>query len=122
MPQPSDDDPLAAFELPLDLMSSTFEHAISDHADLSHEQGHAVAVALQRLLAGSTAEYGFPGMVTAHLKSGALAHCGGPSIGWMIDVQRTPGSPPITVDVDVPEGETDPVQLAGLLAKALRKY
>ena len=122
MPKPPDDDPLAAFELPPDLMSSTFEHAISDDADLSHEQGHAVAVALQRLLAGSTAEYGFPGMVTAHLKSGALAHCGGPSFGWMIDVQRTPGGSPVTVNVDVPEGETDPARLAALLAKALRKY
>ena len=122
MPTPPDDDPLAAFELPPDVMSSTFEHAISDHADLTHEQGHAVAAALQRLLAGSTVEYGFPGMVTAQLKSGALANCGGPSIGWMIDVQRSRGGPPVTVDVDVPETETDPVRLAELLAKALRRF
>ena len=122
MPKPPDDDPLAAFELPPDLMSSTFEHAISDHADLTHEQGHAVAAALQRLLAGSTVEYGFSGMVTARLKSGALAHCGGPSIGWMIDVQRKPGGSSVTVDLNVPHGERDPVRLAELLAKALRKY
>lgn len=122
IPKPPDNDPLAAFELPPDLMSSTFEHAISDDADLTHEQGHAVAAALQRLLVGSTVEYGFPGLVTAHLKSGALAHCGGPSIGWMIDVQRSPGGVQVTVDVDVPDDEADPVRLAELLAKALRKF
>ena len=122
MPKTPDDDPLAAFELPPDLMGSTFEHAISDDADVTHEQGHAVAAALQRLLAGSTVEYGFPGIVTAHLKSGALAHCGGPSIGWMIDVQCPAGARPVTLDVDVPEHETDPAQLAELLARALRRY
>ena len=122
MPKSPDDDPLAAFELPPDVMSSTFEHAISDHADLTHEAGHAVAAALQRLLAGSTVEYGFPGMVTAHLKSGAVAHCGGPSIGWMIDVQRPKGGGPVTVEVDIPDDENDPVRLAELLAKALRRY
>ena len=122
MTKPPDDDPLAAFELPPDLMSSTFEHAISEDADLTHEQGHAVAAALQRLLAGSTVEYTFPGMVTAHLKSGALAHCGGPAIGWMIDVQLLRGGAPVTVDVDVPQDENDPVRLAELLAKALRRF
>lgn len=122
MPKPPEDDPLAAYELPPDLMSATFEHAISDHADLTHEHGHAIAAALQRMLTGSAVEYGFPGMVTAHLKSGALAHCGGPSIGWMIDIQRTTAEMPVTLDVNVPEGETDPVRVAELLAKALRRY
>lgn len=122
MPKSPDNDPLAAFELPPDLMSSTFEHAISDHADLTHEEGHAVAAALQRLLAGSTVEYAFPGMVTAHLRSGAVAHCGGPSIGWMIDVQRPKDRAPVTLDVEIPEAERDPVRLAEVLAKVLRRY
>ena len=67
-------------------------------------------------------EYGFPGLVTAQLKSGAVARCGGPAVGWMIDVERKPGANPITLDVTVPEGETDPARVAERLAKALRKY
>ncbi len=122
MTKSPDDDPLAAFELPPDVMSATFEHAISDDASMYHERGHAVAAALQRLLKGSTVEYGFPGIVTAHLKSGAVARCGGPAIGWLIDVERKPGTNPVTLDVDVPEDETDPVRTAELLARALRKY
>ena len=117
-----DDDPLAAFELPPDSMSSTFEHAISDDASANHERGHAVAAALQRRLKGSTVEYGFPGIVTAHLKSGAVARCGGPAIGWMIDVERKPGAEALTLDMSVPDDETDPVHVAELLGKALRKY
>ena len=117
-----DDDPLAAFELPPDSMSSTFEHAISDDASANHERGHAVAAALQRRLKGSTVEYGFPGIVTAHLKSGAVARCGGPAIGWMIDVERRPGAEALTLDMSVPHDETDPVRVAELLGKALRKY
>jgi hypothetical protein len=117
-----DDDPLAAFELPPDMMSSTFEHAISDDASMTHERGHAVAAALQRKLKGSTVEYGFPGIVTVHMKSGAVARCGGPAIGWMIDVERKPGADPLTLDVSVPDDETDPVRVAEVLAKALRKY
>ena len=117
-----DDDPLAAFELPPDSMSSTFEHAISDDASANHERGHAVAAALQRRLKGSTVEYGFPGFVTAHLKSGAVARCGGPTIGWMIDVERRPGAEALTLDTSVPADETDPVRVAELLGKALRKY
>ncbi|MEP6733569.1 MAG: hypothetical protein ABJE10_23185 [bacterium] len=119
---PADDDPLAAFELPPDLMGSTYEHAISDDAGTTHERGHAIATALQRALKGSTVEYGFPGVVTVHMKSGALARCGGPAIGWLIDVERTPGAQPITLDVNVPDDETDPVRVADVLAKALRKY
>ena len=119
---PADDDPLAAFELPPDVMGATFEHAISDVADSNHERGHAVAAALQRALKGSTVEYGFPGIVTAHMKSGAVARCGGPGIGWLIDVERKPGADPITLDIDVPDDETDPTRVAELLAKALRKY
>lgn len=122
MPNTPDDDPLAAFELPPDMMSSTFEHAISDDASMTHERGHAVAAALQRKLKGSTVEYGFPGIVTVHMKSGAVARCGGPAIGWMIDVERKPGADPLTLDVSVLDDETDPVRVAEVLAKALRKY
>ena len=117
-----DDDPLAAFELPPDLMGTTYEHAISDDAGVTHERGHAVAAALQRALKGSTVEYAFPGIVTVHMLSGAVAHCGGPAIGWMIDVERTPGASPVTLDVNVPDDVTDPVAVADVLAKALRKY
>jgi hypothetical protein len=122
MPNIPDDDPLAAFELPPDLMTSTFEHAISDDAGVVHERGHAVAAALQRQLKGSMVEYGFPGIVTAHMKSGAVARCGGPAIGWLIDVERKPGADPLTLDVSVPDDELDPVRVAELLAKALKKY
>ncbi|MEO8334621.1 MAG: hypothetical protein ABI664_06605 [bacterium] len=122
MPTSPDDDPLAAFELPPDVMGSTFEHAISDIAGSSHERGHAVAAALQRALKGSTVEYAFPGIVTAHMKSGAIAHCGGPDIGWLIDVARKPGADPVTLDVSVSDDETDPVRVAEMLAKALKKY
>lgn len=122
MPNIPDEDPLAAFELPPDMMSSTFEHAISDDAGTTHERGHAVAAALQRALKGSTVEYGFPGIVTARMKSGAVARCGGPGIGWLIDVERKPGAEPLTLDVSVPDDETDPVRVAAVLAKALRKY
>jgi hypothetical protein len=119
---PSDDDPLAAFELPPDLMTSTFEHAISDDADSAHEHGHAIAAALQKALKGSTVEFGFPGIVTAHLKSGAIARCGGPSIGWMIDLQRTKGGDVRTIDVNVPDGVSDALEVAAILAKALKRY
>ena len=119
---PHDDDPLSAFELPPDVMGSTFEHAISDDAGSTHERGHAIAAALQRALKGSTVEYGFPGIVTAHMKSGAVARCGGPAIGWMIDVEKKPGAAPITLDVDVPDEAAEPSEVAKILAKALRKY
>ena len=119
---PPDDDPLAAFELPPDLMTSTFEHAISDDADSAHEHGHAIAAALQKALNGSTVEFGFPGIVTAHLKSGAIARCGGPSIGWMIDLQRTKGGEVRTIDVDVPSDMTDATEVAAILAKALKRF
>ena len=119
---PTKNDPLAAFELPPDLMTSTFEHAISDDADSAHEHGHAIAAALQKALAGSTVEFGFPGIVTAHLKSGAIARCGGPNIGWMIDVQRTKGGDVRTIDVDVPADKTDATEVAAILAKALKRY
>ncbi len=123
MPHPSPDhDPLAAFELPPDVMTSTLEHAISDDADSLHERGHAVAAALQKALKGSKVEYGFPGIVTAHLKSGAEAHCGGPAIGWMIDVLGAKGGDIMTIDVSVPDDGADPVQVAEVLAKALKKY
>ena len=117
-----DDDPLAAFELPADVMSSTLEHAMSDVASAAHERGHAVAAALQRALKGSTVEYGFPGMVTVHMKSGAVARCGGPTLGWLIDVERELGATPLTIEVNVPEGETDPIRVATVLAKSLKRF
>jgi hypothetical protein len=119
---PPDDDPLAAFELPPDLMTSTFEHAISDDADSAHEHGHAIAAALQKALPGSTVEFGFPGIVTAHLRSGAIARCGGPSIGWMIDLQRTKGGEVRTIDVTVPADVTEATEVAAILAKALKRF
>lgn len=117
-----DDDPLSAFELPPDLMTSTFEHAISDDAGAAHERGHAVAAALQRALKGSIVEYGFPGIVTAHLKSGAVARCGGPAIGWMIDIERKPGTQVITREVVIADDEIDPRKVAEVLAKVLKKF
>ena len=95
-----DDDPLADFELPPDVMSSTFEHAISDAASITHERGHAVASALQRKLKGSIVEYGFPGSVTVHLRSGVVARCGGPALGWRIEVEREPGAEVQRIAVD----------------------
>lgn len=123
MPKPPpENDPLAAFELPPDVMTSTFEHAISDDADSAHEHGHAIAAAMQKALKGSTVEFGFPGIVTAHLKSGAIARCGGPRIGWMIDLQRKKGGEVRTIEVDVPEDATDASEVAAILAKALKRY
>lgn len=102
-------------------MSHTLEHAISDDATVSHELGHAVAARLQQLLKGSRVEYGFPGLVTVHLASGAVAHCGGPSLGWMVDVQRRPGAGTDTVEVRVADDETDPATIAEALAKVLKR-
>ena len=115
------DDPLADFELPSDVMSSTFEHAISDDADKAHEQGHAVAAALQKALKGSIVEYAFPGFVTAHLASGVVARCGGPVFGWMIDVERA-GKRAETIDVIVQDDARDPKKVAQALAAALKGY
>lgn len=120
-PPYDDDDPLAAFELPPEIMSQTLEHAIGDDATVSHELGHTVAAQLQKALKGSTVEYGFPGIVTAHLKSGAVARCGGPSLGWMIDIVRRPGAETDTVDVDVSDDERDPALIVEALVKVLRR-
>lgn len=120
-PPSDDDDPLADFELPPEIMSQTFEHAISDFATAEHERGHAVAAALQKLLAGSTVEFGFPGIVTAHLKSGAVARCGGPGLGWMIDLQRAPGAHTEVIEVGVDDEETDAKEIAAALAKKLKR-
>jgi hypothetical protein len=119
-PRPPDHDPLDDFELPPDIMSATLEHAISDDASVAHERGHAVAAALQKALKGSTVEYGFPGIVTAQLASGAVARCGGPALGWMIDVERKPGRID-TLDVDVADDEPDPAVIAEALAKLLKR-
>jgi hypothetical protein len=120
-PPPRDDDPLADFELPPELMSQTFEHAIGDEAMLSHELGHAVAARLQKLLKGSTVDYGFPGIVTVHLKSGAVARCGGPALGWLVDVVRRPGAETDTVDIEIADDEPDAARIADAIAKALKK-
>ncbi len=118
---PADDDPLDQFELPPDVMSETFEHAISDQASASHERGHAVAAALQRALKGSMVEYGFPGIVTAHMKSGVTARCGGPAFGWMVDIDRgTAGV--LTVEIDLPDPAAEPKVVAAALAKVLKRF
>src|SRR5215207_6521250 len=121
MPTPSDDDPLADFELPPDVMSSTFEHAISDAAAIMHERGHAVASALQRKLKGSLVDYGFSGIITAHLRSGAVARCGGPGQGWRVDIERAPGAPVETIEVDIAAGETDTKLIVERLVKVLKR-
>ena len=120
-PPPRDDDPLAAFELPPEIMSQTFEHAISDDASVHHELGHAVVSRLQKALKGSVVEYGFPGIVTVHLKSGAIAHCGGPALGWMVDVARRPGGDTDTVEVGIADDETDAARIVEALAKILKR-
>lgn len=120
-PPPSDDDPLAAFELPAEVMSQTLEHAIGDVEMERHELGHAVASRLQKALKGSTVDYGFPGIVTVHLKSGAVARCGGPSLGWLVDVARRPGAEMDTLDVQIPDDETDAGRIADALARALKR-
>ena len=122
LPMLSDDDPLAEFDLPPEVMSSTFEHAISDAASIAHERGHAVAAQLQRKLKGSIVEYGFSGLVTAHLRSGAVARCGGPSVGWHVTVEREPGSDAKTIDADLAPGETDTKVIVERLAKVLKRF
>lgn len=118
-----DDDPLAEFELPPDIMmSSTFEHAIGDAATVMHERGHAVASALQRKLKGSLVEYGFPGVLTVHLRSGARARCGGPGVGWLVDVEREPGGEMESIDAGIADGETDTKVIAEKLAKVLKRW
>ena len=121
MPNHPDDDPLAEFELPPDIMSATLEHAISDAETRTHERGHAVATALQRKLKGSIVEFGFPGIVTAHLASGARARCGGPGLGWFVDLEREPGGPAETIDAGIAADETDTKVIAEKLAKVLKR-
>jgi hypothetical protein len=122
MPKRPDNDPLAEYQLPPDIMSSTLEHAISDDATITHERGHAVASALQRKLKGSVVEFGFPGVLTAHLRSGALARCGGPGLGWLVDVEREPGGAVETIDVGIAAEETDTKLIAEQLAKVLKRW
>jgi hypothetical protein len=112
---------LAAFELPPEVMSQTLEHAIGDTAMERHELGHAVAARLQKALKGSTVDYSFPGIVTVHLKSGAVARCGGPALGWLVDVVRRPGADTETVDVGIADDETDAGRIADALTKVLRR-
>lgn len=122
MPTHPDDDPLSDFELPPEIMSNTFEHAISDAAAITHERGHAVASSLQRKLKGSIVEYGFTGMVTAHLRSGATARCGGPGIGWNVEIEPKPGAERQAVDAGIAPGETDTKVIAERLARVLKRY
>jgi hypothetical protein len=122
MPKRPDNDPLAEYELPPDIMSSTLEHAISDDATVTHERGHAVASALQRKLKGSVVEFGFPGILTARLRTGALARCGGPGLGWLVDVEREPGSDVETIDAGIAADETDTKLIAEKLAKVLKRW
>ena len=102
-------------------MSHTLEHAISDDASVSHELGHAVAAGVEKSLKGSRVEYGFPGVLTVYLDSGATAFCGGPGIGWMVDLVRTPGGATTTMEVDVADDESDPARIAEALVKVLRR-
>jgi hypothetical protein len=88
---------------------------------VAHERGHAVASALQKALKGSVVEYGFPGIVTAHLKSGAVARCGGPTLGWLIDLVRKPGADTDTIDVAIADDETEPKKIAEALARVLKR-
>ena len=114
-------DPLAAFELPPEVMTYTFEHAISDHADSAHESGHAVASVLQSKLRGAIAEFGYPGKLTVRLASGAIAHCGGPGC-WNVDVAQPHGEEPETLNVAIPDDEADPARIADALASVLRHW
>ena len=50
-----------------------------------------------------------------------MAQCGGPALGWMVDVQRRPGADTDTVDVAVSDDETDPATIAEALAKVLKR-
>ncbi len=122
MPIMPDHDLLSTFELPGDVMSATLEHAISDDATMVHELGHAVASQLETALAGSRVEFGFPGMLSVTLRSGAVARCGGPTLGWMIDLQRMPGADIRTIDVDLSDTERNPAQIAHALARALKRW
>ena len=88
----SDDDPLAEFNLPPEVMSSTFEHAISDAAAI------------------------------AHLRSGAVARCGGPSAGWHVTIEREPGVEPKTIDTGLAPGETDTKVIVERLARVLKRW
>lgn len=103
-------------------MTYTFEHAISDHADSSHERGHAVAAALQNVLPKSHVEFGYPGVVTARLASGAVARCGGPESGWSVDVSQPHGEDPEALDVRIPDAHADPAVIAAQLAAVLKHW
>ncbi len=117
----SHNDPLSTFELPAEVMTYTFEHAISDHADTAHESGHAVASALQRMLRGSSVEFGYPGVLTARLPSGAVAHCGGPG-NWEVEIAQPHGEEPETLTISIPESETDAEKIAEIFASVLRHW
>jgi hypothetical protein len=80
-----------------------------------------VAALLQKALPGSTVDYAFPGLVTAHLRSGAVARCGGPALGWLVDIVRRPGAETHTVDVGIAEGEHDVARIADALARVLKR-
>jgi hypothetical protein len=66
-------------------------------------------------------EYAFPGILSVHLASGAVAQCGGPSVGWLVDISRRPEAQVQTVEVDVADDERDPARIADALAKVLKR-
>jgi hypothetical protein len=80
-----------------------------------------VASSLQRKLKGSLVEYSFSGLVTAHLRSGAVARCGGPVSGWHVTIE-TPGAEPRVVTTDLAPTETDTKVVVEKLVKALKRW
>ena len=55
------------------------------------------------------------------VKSGAVARCGGPALGWMVDVVRKPGAETDTIEVDIADDEADVKKIAEVLAKVLKR-
>ena len=117
----SSNDPLAAFELPPEVMTYTFEHAISDHADSAHESGHEVAAALQKRLAGAAVEFAYPGVLTVRLSSGTVARCGGPG-QWLVEIVQPHGEEPEVLNLSISSDETDADVIAGLIAGVVRHW
>jgi hypothetical protein len=42
-------------------------------------------------------------------------------MGWLVDIVRRPGAEPDTLDVAIPDDETDAERIADALAKVLRR-
>jgi hypothetical protein len=60
--------------------------------------------------------------VTAHLRSGVVARCGGPGLGWRIEVESEPGAEIKRIAVEIPATETDAKAIAEALAKVLKRW